>query len=124
MGIGYAYSGLEHEDSALYYQHYALNISKKSAKYAIPNVQYQIALIYQQMKQPQRSLLYVDSVLQSYPTDAGSLSTKGSLYIDLQKYDSALHYLKYASRISSDLYIQARAAYRTAEIFNTLNRHG
>ncbi len=123
MGIGYAYSGLEQEDSALYYQNYALNVSKKSAKYAIPNVQFQIALIYQQKGQPQRSLLYVDSVLQAYPTDAGSLSVKGSLYIDLQKYDSALHYLKYASNISTDLYVQARAAYKTADIFNTLHRY-
>lgn len=123
MGIGYAYSGLGQEDSALYYQTYALNIAKKSVKYAIPNIQYQIALIYQQMGKPERSLHYVDSVLQIYPKDAGSLAVKGSFYIDLHQYDSALFYLKCAANISTDLYVQARTAYKTAEMFNTLNKN-
>lgn len=123
MGVGQSYSGLEQEDSALYYQESALIIAKKSAKYAIPNIQYQIALIYQQMKKPGQSLHYVDSVLQIYPKDAGSLAVKGSFYIDLHQYDSALYYLKYASSISTDLYVQARTAYKAADVFDILHKN-
>ncbi len=123
MGLGFSYSVLAKEDSALYYQNNALVIAKKSAKNAIPNIQYQIALIYQQMKRPRRALQYVDSILAIYPKDAGSLETKGSLFADLHQYDSALYYLRYASNISIDLYVQAKTAYKTAKIFNTIHKN-
>jgi tetratricopeptide (TPR) repeat protein len=108
--IGFGYSCLEKEDSALIYQFKALKIAEKGDKKYISHIYNQICGIYSTTGKYKLALQYSDKALackQKHDDLFTFYVSKGDIYKNLHQYDSAIIYLN--KSIQSD-YIYTKAA--------------
>lgn len=94
--IGYGYSGLEQEDSALNYQLKALKTAQKGYKSYIGTIYNHISGIYNRTGKYKLSLLYCKKALAGQQKEEelySFYSSKGGIYNNMHQYDSAVYFL-------------------------------
>nr|WP_321375598.1 hypothetical protein [uncultured Bacteroides sp.] len=94
--IGYGFSGLERNDSALVYNLQALEVASKYSKENVSTILKQIIYAYQQIKRYDIALKYCNEALVSLQDSEPLYSFycfKGEIFNDLHQYDSAVYYL-------------------------------
>ncbi len=107
--IGFGYSILEEEDSALNYQFRALKIAEKSYKSYTSTIYNYISEIYSRTGKYKLALHYYNKAFASkqQEDDLYTLySSKGEIYADMHQYDSAVYYLNKSLK-SSFIYTKA-----------------
>lgn len=94
--IGYGFSGLERNDSALFYDLQALKVARKYCRDNVPTILNYIIYAYQQTKQDSIALNYCNMALgslQKNNTPYSLYCSKGEIFNALHQYDSAVYYL-------------------------------
>lgn len=119
--IGLAYSGLQKEDSALFFQDKALQMAYVCYPPMISGLYHHISAIYKRGHDYEKAIQYVDSALMISPNNASLYFTKGDSYNEMMRYDSALHYLN-KSVLDDNLYTKAASCETLASVYHSLNK--
>jgi hypothetical protein len=117
--IGYGFSGLQQNDSALFYDFKALKIARKYCHNQITTILNQITYAYEQKNQSFTALKYCDEALTSLQKDETPYSlycSKGKIYNNQHRYDSAIYFLD-KSLQTNFIYTKASAYLALANAF-------
>lgn len=117
--IGWVYSGLYEDSTALNYQLDALKLSKKYYPYLSSIIYNHISGIYLRMKEFDKALLYADSVLKMPPIKESSYAIKGKIYSEMNRYDSAMYYFQLSLQ-STDIYTKAIATKSISDLYDSI----
>ena len=116
--IGFGYSCIEKEDSALIYQFRALKIAEKNDRKYIFQIYSKICNIYCRLGNNRLALQYYNKSLE-YKQEDNDLftfySSKGNIYMNMNQYDSAIWYIN-KSIESNYIYTKAAGYLQLAKI--------
>lgn len=119
--MGFAFSGLQKEDSAIVYQYKALQMAKACYPAAALGIYHHISGIYKRKQDYAKAIQYADSALLFAMDKSGLYFTKGDIYNKMHQYDSAFCYLT-KSLLSDNIYTKASTCDALAEVYQALRK--
>ena len=119
--MGFAFSGLQKEDSAIIYQYKALQLAKACYPTATSGIYHHISGIHKRKQDYSKAIEYVDSALLSATDRSNLYFTKGDIYNKMHLYDSAFCYLN-KSLLSDNIYTKASTCDALAEVYKGVGK--
>ncbi len=119
--MGFAFSGLQKEDSAIFYQYKALQMAKACYPTGASGIYHHISSIYKRKQAYSKAIQYADSALLSAADSSSLYFTKGDIYNKMHLYDSAFCYLS-KSLLSDNIYTKASTCDALAEVYEGVKK--